>query len=84
MYWLFNLFILHSVAEYLGRYYSEELDIFYTLSLNDEGYLIFQPPRMHPYLFRISEVRNDQTFQDYDLSDQIIVGEGIYNEKIIF
>jgi hypothetical protein len=39
---------------------------------------------MHPYLFRISEVRNDQTFQDYDLSDQIIVGEGIYNEKIIF
>ena len=23
---------------------------------------------MHPYLFRISEVRNDQTFQDYDLT----------------
>ena len=61
-------FIPESAAEYLGRYYSEELDIFYTLSLNDEGYLIFQPPRMHPYLFRLSEVRNDQTFQDYDLA----------------
>ena len=61
-------FTPESVAEYIGRYYSEELDIFYTLSLNDEGYLIFQPPRMHPYLFRVSEVRNDQTFQEYDLT----------------
>jgi CubicO group peptidase (beta-lactamase class C family) len=58
-----------SVEEYLGRYYCEDIDVFYNVFLDDEGLIAFQPPRVHPYLFRINEILNNDGFQEYDLAN---------------
>lgn len=45
-----------AAEEYLGRYYSEELDIFYTLSFDDAGNILFKNLRRQPYLISTSRV----------------------------
>lgn len=55
-----------SAEEYMGRYYCEDIDVFYNVFLDDEGLIAFQPPRVHPYLFRINEFLTNESFQEYD------------------
>ncbi|MDP8246253.1 MAG: serine hydrolase domain-containing protein [Candidatus Hinthialibacter antarcticus] len=49
------------VRRYVGRYYSEELDVFYELALED-GYLMFKTPRIRPGIFGVDQVDSDGSF----------------------
>ena len=48
-----------SAKEYEGRYYSDELDIFYTVTFDGKANLVFQLPRSQPYYFSSKSVRTD-------------------------
>lgn len=49
--------------EYLGRYYSEELDVFHTVVFDDEGFLLFQVPRARTiYVLGVPELRDDEFY----------------------
>lgn len=52
---------LPQVRNYVGRYYSEELDVFYELALED-GFLMFKPPRIRPGIFGLDQIDSDGSF----------------------
>ncbi|MBZ0254535.1 hypothetical protein K8I31_00640 [bacterium] len=62
---------LTQVRRYLGRYYSEELDVFYSVELGDDGYLLFKAPRILPYIVRTDQVEADGSFISPDYNELV-------------
>ena len=42
--------------EYLGTYYSEELDVYWTIEFDGKSSLLFKPMRVLPYLFSVISI----------------------------
>ncbi len=53
-----------TAKDYLGRYYSEALDVFYRISLDEDGALEFRSSRGQRYLLGARAVRNDEILFD--------------------
>jgi CubicO group peptidase (beta-lactamase class C family) len=55
------------IEHYLGRYFSEELNALYTISLNDEGILVLRHPRMDDKLLKAET--NDEFSADFPIPE---------------
>ena len=67
-----------TATEYLGTYYSEELDVYWTIEFDGKSVLLFKTARVLPYLFSVvSVVKNKFTAKEASG----ITGEFVRNDK---
>lgn len=88
------LMTAEAAQEYVGLYYSDELELFYTISFDNQSSLQFQHPRNPaPYMFSVKNITRRNTFKAVESelltgsflrnSENQVVGFTIGNPRII-